>query len=399
VYAFFCNYARLDGWQPDGQPLAEKELSLLDRWVLSKVQKLVADVTAELDDYDPYDAAHTLNGFINELSNWYVRRSRRRFWRGAEQDDADKDAAYSTLYAVLTTLCQLLSPFTPFVVETMYQNLVKSIDADAPESVHHQDWPVVDQNLLDENLLAEMDMAIHAASLGRSARNSSNVKLRQPLAKAMVVADARQQVRLERLSDIVLDELNVQELAFLREASDLVHYEINLLPQLLGRKHGRLFPKLRKAVAEMDAAPLAHALQAGQSFTVSLDETEIEVLPEEAEVRMRAREGLAVAEGAGIVVGIDTKLTPELVQAGLARDIVRRIQDARKNAGFEIEDRIVLSYQASETLSEVFETQGAYIAAETLADEMRAAAPDADSHADSFVLDGQEVTLGVKRVN
>jgi isoleucyl-tRNA synthetase len=399
VYAFFCNYARLDGWQPDGKPLAEKALSLLDRWVLSKVQKLVADVTAELEGYDPYDAAHALNDFIEGLSNWYVRRSRRRFWRGASQDDADKDAAYSTLYAVLTTLCKLLSPFTPFVVETMYQNLVRSVAADAPESVHHQDWPAVDERLLDEDLLADMDVAIHVASLGRSARNSSNVKLRQPLAKAMVVADSRQQDRLERLADIVLDELNVQEIAFLREASDLVHYEINLLPRLLGRKHGRNFPKLRRAVSKMDAAPLARALQARESFAVSIEGTTIEVLPEEAEVRMRAREGLAVAEGAGIVVGIDTDLTPELVQAGVARDIVRRVQDARKNAGFEIEDRIVLTYQAGKAIGQVFETQSGYIAGETLAGEIRAAAPDAESHVESFQLDGQEVTVGIKRIS
>jgi isoleucyl-tRNA synthetase len=280
----------------------------------------------------------------------------------------------------------------------MYQNL-KSVDADAPDSVHHLDWPAANKDLLDEDLLAEMDMAIHVASLGRSARNSSNVKLRQPLAKAVVVADARQQVRLERLADIVLDELNVQELAFLRQASDLVHYEINLLPQFLGRKHGRLFPKLRKAVAEMDAAPLARALQAGQSFTVAIagEDTLIEVLPDEAEVRMRAREGMAVAEGAGIVVGIDTELTPELVQAGLARDIVRRVQDARKNAGFEIEDRILLTYQAENALGEVFEAQRAYIAGETLAADVRAAMPEADSHVESFELDGQEVTVGVKR--
>jgi isoleucyl-tRNA synthetase len=287
----------------------------------------------------------------------------------------------------------------------MYQNLVRSMDAETPESVHHQDWPVADESLLDEDLLDEMDMAIHVASLGRSARNASNIKLRQPLAKAMVVADARQQVRLERLADIVLDELNVQEVVFLREASDLVHYEINLLPQFLGPKHGRLFPKLRWAVSEMDAAPLARALQAGNSFTATVageggaDGTEIEVLPEEAEVRVRAREGLAVSEGAGIVVGIDTELTPELVQSGLARDIVRRIQDARKNAGFAIEDRILLTYQAGEPLSEVFEGQRAYIAKETLADDVRAAAHDVESHVESFELDGQKVSIGVKRAS
>jgi isoleucyl-tRNA synthetase len=398
VYAFFSNYARLDNWQPDGQPVAEKELSLLDRWVLSKTQALVADVTSELDDYDIYDAAHMLNGFVGDLSNWYVRRSRRRFWRGAGEADADKDAAYSTLYAVLTTLCKLLAPFTPFVVETMYQNLVRSVDPGAPASVHHQDWPAANPDLLDESLLADMDLAVRVASLGRSARNSSNVKLRQPLSKAMVVADVRQQVRLERLADIVLDELNVKEVVFLREASDLVHYEINLLPQILGKKHGRLFPKLRSAVAGMDAGPLARSLQDSASFTVEVEGAEIEVLPEEAEVRMRAKEGLAVADAGGIVVGIDTDITPELAREGSARDLVRRVQDARKSAGFEIEDRITLTYQAGQAIGQVFEALETYIAAETLADEIRAGSPPQESHTETFKLDEHEVTISVKRV-
>jgi isoleucyl-tRNA synthetase len=397
VYAFFCNYARLDGWVPDGEPLAEKELNLLDRWMLSKLHRLIADVTAEMDDYDIYDAANLLEPFVDELSNWYVRRSRRRFWRGAGEADADKDAAYSTLYAVLATLCQLLSPFTPFVVETMYQNLVKSIDEDAPESVHHLQWPVPDESLIDEELLADMDLAISVASLGRSARNSANVKLRQPLAKAVVVADVRQQARLEHLSDIVLDELNVKEIDFVREAEDLVYYEIGLNPRLLGKKHGPLFPKLRKAVAERNPFELAQTLQAGGSVQVTVEGTTVELLPDEAQVRMRAREGLAVADAGGIVVGIDTELTPELVQEGLARDIVRRIQDARKNAGFEIEDRITLAYQVSQALEAVFADMGEYIAAETLSVDVQAGAPQEGSHVESFKVGREQMTIGIKR--
>ena len=395
VYAFFSNYARLDNWQPDGQPLTGKPLSLLDRWVLSKLQQLVTDVTAEMDGYDVYDAVNLIEPFVDQLSNWYVRRSRRRFWRGAGEDDADKDAAYSTLYAVLTTLCRVLAPFVPFVVEVMYQNLVKTIDEKAPESVHHQDWPVPDQALLDLELIADMDVAIKVASLGRAARSSSSIKLRQPLAKATVVADARQQARLERLADVVLDELNVKEIDFAREAGDLVHYEIGLLPQILGRKHGRVFPRLQAAVRALDPAPLAKALQEGSPVTVTVEGAPVVLLPEEAQVRMRAREGLSVADAGGIVVGIDTELTPELVQEGLARDIVRRVQDARKNAGLEIEDRIALSYQAGETLSTVFETEVEYIAAETLSVEVRPGPPPAGSHVESFKLEGEEVTIAV----
>jgi isoleucyl-tRNA synthetase len=398
VYAFFCNYARLDGWTPDGKPLNQKALTLLDRWVLSKLHKLIADVTAEMDDYDPYDAVHLLQPFVDQLSNWYVRRSRRRFWRAAGQADADKDAAYSTLYAVLTTLCRLLAPFVPFVVETIYQNLVKSIDPDAPDSVHHLDWPIADASLLDRELMDDMDVAIKVASLGRSARSSSNVKLRQPLARAMVVADVRQQARLEHLADIVLDELNVKEIDLLREAGELVHYEIGLNPRLLGRKHGRTFPKLRTAVRALDAETLARSLQAGESITVDVEGTAIDILPEEAEVRVRAREGLAVADADGIVVGIDTELTPELEREGLARDLVRRVQDARKNAGFEIEDRITLTYQAGERVSAAFVHLGEFIAAETLAVEVQAGPPREGSHSESFRIGGEKITVAVRRI-
>ena len=398
VYAFFCSYARLDGWVPDGKPVSTKQLSLLDRWVLSKLQKLVADATAEMDDYDVYDTANLLEPFVEELSNWYIRRSRRRFWRGAGKGDADNDAAYSTLYTVLTTLCKLLAPFVPFVVETMYQNLAKTLDERAPASVHHQAWPVPEESLLDTELLADMDVAVKVASLGRSARNAADIKLRQPLSKTVVVADARQQARIEHLSAIVLDELNVKTIEFVREAHDLVHYEIGLNPRLLGKKHGALFPKLRRAVASMDALALARALQAGQPATIDVDGTLVELLPEEAQVRMHAREGLAVADAAGIVVGIDTDLTPDLVQEGLARDIVRRVQDARKNAGFEIEDRISLTYQASDQLSRVFEALGTYIADETLAINLVAGPPPQKSYTETFKVGGEPVTVAVIRV-
>ena len=398
VYAFFCNYARLDGWLPDGKPLPMRELSLLDRWILSKLHRLVADVTAEMDDYGIYEAASLLEPFVDELSNWYVRRSRRRFWRGADEGDADKDAAYDTLYTVLATLCHLLAPFVPFVVETMYQNLVKRVHEDAPDSVHHQDWPVADTSLIDEDLMADMEVAMLVASLGHSARNSANVKLRQPLARATVVADSRQQRRLEHLSDIVLDELNVRELDFVREADDLVHYEIGLNPRLLGPKHGALFPRLRAAVADMKTLPLVQALQAGEPIHVEVDGTTIEVLPEEAQVRMHAREGLAVADAGGIVVGIDTKLTPELIQEGLAQDIVRRIQDARKNAGLEIEDRIALAYQADEQLRAVLDELGGYIASETLAVQVDPGPPLEGGYTESLEIGGAELQVSIKRI-
>jgi isoleucyl-tRNA synthetase len=245
--------------------------------------------------------------------------------------------------------------------------------------------------------MEDMDLAIKVTSLGRSARSAADVKLRQPLARAVVVADARQQQRLEHLSDIVLEELNVKEIDFAREANELVHYEIGLLPQILGKKHGRLFPKLRKAVSEMPAEPFARALQEGESITVTVEGAPIEVLVHETQVRMRAREGLAVADADGIVVGIDTELTPALKQEGMARDLVRQIQDARKNAGFEIEDRIILTYQSGETLEKVFEKLGEYIAEETLAVDITAGAPPTNAFTASFKVDGEPIAIGVQR--
>jgi isoleucyl-tRNA synthetase len=277
--------------------------------------------------------------------------------------------------------------------------------SDVPASVHHQDWPVPDASLIDRELLDDMALAIKVASLGRSARSASNVKLRQPLARAIVVADARQQARLEHLADIVLDELNVKAIDFVREADNLVHYEIGLLPQILGKKHGPLFPRLRQAVGQMSALALARALQASEPVTVDVEGTPIVLLPEETQVRMRAREGLAVADADGIVVGIDTALTPELEREGLARDLVRRVQDMRKNAGFEIEDRIALVYQVSETpraqrpqLVGVFEEMGAYIAAETLAISVQPGPPLEGSYVETFALNGEPITLAVQRV-
>ncbi len=399
VYAFFCNYARLDDWQP-GSPKPLTSLTLLDRWMLARLNQLVGDVTAEMDDYDVLDAANQIEAFVDQVSNWYVRRSRRRFWRQAADDEAaaaDKEAAYSTLYTVLTTLCRLIAPFAPFAVETMYQNLVRAACPDAPESVHHQDWPTVNPAMMDSELLADMELAVQVASLGRSARSAADVKLRQPLTRAVVVADARQQARLEHLADIVLDELNVHQIEFVREADDLVHYEIGLDPRILGKKHGALFPKLRQAVAAMDARTLARPLQTGQAVMVQVGDATIELLPQETQVRMRAREGIAVAEGNGVVVGIDTHITPELEREGLARDLVRRIQEMRKNAGFEIEDRIILTYQTQGTLNAVFAEMGSYIADETLAVQVMAGPPAPDAFVETLELSGQEITLSVRR--
>jgi isoleucyl-tRNA synthetase len=399
VYSFLVTYANLDNWQPaDAQhPTSNTQLSALDRWILARLNQVIARVTECLDDYDPYGATLAVEPLVDDLTNWYVRRSRRRFWKS--EHDADKDAAYSTLYYVLVTLCKLLAPFTPFVTEVMYQNLVRSVVKDSCESVHHCDWPSTVPGAVDQDLLDRMHLAMQVSALGRSARSASNVKLRQPLARARVYAGDHA-ARLDDLAALVTDELNVKELEFVTEEAELVEYEIGLLPNVLGPKHGRRFPAVRKAVAAADASALARRFKAGLSAALDLGDggPVVELLPEEVEVRTHGREGYAVAEDKGLVVAVDVTLTPALAGEGLARDLVRRIQMMRKQADLQLNDRIVTFYDADEELMAVVEAWSDHIQSETLSLELVAGVvpPDA-TRRESFKLEGLSVTLGIKK--
>lgn len=300
VYSFFVTYANLDGWSPAGsQPAAlPTARSEMDRWILARLNETVVQVTKCMEEYDPYGATLVLEPLLDDLSNWYVRRSRRRFWKS--EHDADKEMAYATLYEVLLTLSTLLAPMMPFVTEVIYQNLAGAADKAACASVHHCDWPVADESAIDQDLLGRMALATQIAALGRSARSTSGVKLRQPLARTLVFAGA-QGVSLGDLMDLVADELNVKEVAFVDREAELVEYEIGLLPNLLGPKHGRRFPLLRRAVAAADASALARRFQAGLSAQVEIDDggPAVELMPDEVEVRIHGREGYAVAEDKG----------------------------------------------------------------------------------------------------
>jgi isoleucyl-tRNA synthetase len=398
VYSFFVTYANLDGWTPSSEALRlGTEAHALDRWILTRLGQTVLRVTESLEQYDAYAATLAVEPLLDDLTNWYVRRSRRRFWKS--EHDADKDAAYATLYRVLMTMCKLLAPFVPFVTEAMYQNLRPSGDPAAPECVHHCDWPTADPAALDQNLLERMALAMEIAALGRSARSASNVKLRQPLARALVYA-GNQSVRLDTLAELVTDELNVKELQVVAEEAALVEYEIGLLPNILGPKHGRRFPLLRKAVAEADAAALARRFRAGQSVLLEMEDggEAVEILPAEVEVRSHGRQGFAVAVDKGVVVAIDITLTPELEGEGLARDLVRRIQTMRKDADLQLSDRIVVFLDSDPDLLAVVEEWRDYIQGETLSRELvPGPLPPDQARRESFSLEGHQVSLGVRR--
>jgi isoleucyl-tRNA synthetase len=392
VHNFFAVYARLDGWTPSQ---TTERLSALDRWALSKLNRLVQRVTAALDGYDAYSATTELLQFVDTLSRWYVRRSRRRFWKS--EADEDKRAGYSTLYTCLRTLTLLMAPITPYVAEAIYQRLVRDAEPDAPESAHHNRWPEADPSLIDEALMADMGLAIRASSLGRAARSRSGIKLRQPLSEAKIVADASTAERLGGMLDIVKDELNVKGLAVTSDRSQLMRFEVKPVARLLGRKHGRRYPAVAQALGQIDPSR-AERLAAGEPIELEVDGAAVEVLPEEVSVESVPVPGYSIMEEDGLLIGVKTEISEELEAEGVARDLVRRIQALRKDAGFQIDDHIELVYSGDEAIEAVIEGEGAYIAAETLTESMRRGAPTRSYHTGDFEIGGRRVTIGLRVV-
>ncbi len=394
TYSFFVTYANLDKWQPD--PKVTPKYSALDRWLLSSLNALVRDVTEAFETYDATGATRPIETFVNQLSTWYLRRSRRRFWKN-ETDD-DKYAAYATLYQALTTLSYLLAPSMPFMAEELYQNLVRTYDPNAKESVHLADWPEYDASMIDETLNRQMATVMKVASLGHAARNKANRKVRQPLAEvAFSVGNLEERKAVEAYAELLADELNVKKVRALDTASDAVSYSLNPLPKQLGQKYGSRFPAVRQAVLAADATQAALKLLAGEPLPVTVNGETLEILPEEVEVRAQAKEGYAVATEGAYQAALVTDLTPELVEEGLAREFVRRVQDLRKTAELDIADRIRLQYQASAGLAKAINSFRDYVMGETLTVELKEGAAPQDWAAASDEFDGEKVTIGLKK--
>jgi isoleucyl-tRNA synthetase len=367
VYSFFVTYALLDEWQPEnGGTLGTDEIENdLDRWLLSELNTLTRDVTHSMESYDVLGATRPIQNFVDTLSKWYLRRSRRRFWKS--ESDSDKETAYATLYQALTTLSKLLAPSMPFLAEELYQNLVCSVDREAPESVHLADWPAYNEQLIDEKLNTDMRLVMRLASLGHSARNQAAIKVRQPLAEASFsVGSLKETQALEEYGAIIADELNVKKVSALASAGEAVSYTLNPLPKQLGQKYKSNFPQVRKAILALNPEEAAERLLSGDTISVKVGEETLEILPEEVEVRAEARSGLVVASEGAYLAALQTELTPELVREGLAREFVRRVQDLRKQADFDIADRIQMQVSASPDLEQAIREHQDYIMGETL---------------------------------
>ncbi len=362
TFSFFSTYASLNGFEPGYAavpPTADR--GPLDRWILSRLASTTAQVTDALRGYEPFDAATALGSLVDDLSNWYVRRSRRRFWRtDPDAPPGDTLAAQATLHAVLSTLSLLLAPLCPFVADALWRHLV---GAEESESVHLQDWPAANTDSIDPDLEAQMALARRLTSLGRAARSEAGVKVRLPLARALVFLPADSP---ELLRDIVADELNVDEIDTGDELSEVIKFDLAPNFRTLGPRLGEKAKHLKPALASLDAAAAAEELEAGRSITVTLADEPVELSPDDVQLRVRGQEGFAVSRESGEVVALDLTMNEPLRKRGLAREVVRLVQDLRKTSGLEVSDRIRLRLVGLDLVAEHFD----FIAREVLATEI-----------------------------
>jgi isoleucyl-tRNA synthetase len=404
VYSFLVTYARLDNWTPPSANFdpATPEGSTptsnnpLDRWLLARLNQVVARMIEALDNYDAFAATLVVEALIDDLTNWYVRRSRRRFWRS--EQDSDKQAAYATLYHTLVKLAKLLAPFTPFVTEAIYQNLVRAVQPNAHLSIHHTDWPLADQAAINQALIAQVDLARRIASLGLSARTNAGLKVRQPLANVLVHVSTSHAELSADLVVTVADELNVKSFAFVADANQLVHYQILPNNKLLGPKFGSNFPKVRAALSALDPSQVAQAVAAGESITLVVNDETVSLNGDEVLVQTQPAPGLALASEKGVIVAVDTLVTPALVAEGQARELVRQIQQLRKEAGLEISDRIVTYLTATPAFDDLLTLFGDYLRAETLTVELVEYSPPGDFPHATFELGERSVTVALRKV-
>jgi isoleucyl-tRNA synthetase len=401
TYSFFTVYANIDRFDPTGEPVPLAERPLLDRWLLGELDRLVRTVTDGLEEYDATNSGRAIQDFVDDLSNWYVRRSRRRFWKS--ESDADKLAAYQTLYEALVTLAKLLAPFTPFVAEEIYQNLVRSVDQGAPESVHLCAWPAAGAQAMgepaaDAGVGFDMAAARRVVEMGRAARNAAAVKTRQPLAEVVVALPEAERAAVERLRDVVLDELNAKTLRFAGDGGELVAYTVKPNLPVLGPRLGKQLGAVREALAAADAAALVAALRADGVTVVTLaDGGELRLAEDDLLVETGSPDGYQVESDGGRVVALKTALDEALREEGLVRELVHAVQLARKNAGLRIEDTIDLALALPDDLAKVLARHEAYVKAETLASGLAcsSAAAASAAHAETVKVEGREVGIAL----
>ena len=390
TYAFFVLYANIDEFDATKYTLEYEKLSVMDKWLLSKLNSAIKAVDENLANYKIPEAAKALQSFVDDMSNWYVRRSRERFWaKGMEQD---KINAYMTLYTALVEICKTAAPMIPFMTEDIYQNLVRSIDANAPESIHLCDFPKVNEAHIDKELEENMDRVLKLVVMGRACRNTANIKNRQPIGQMYVKAD----FELSEFFDaIVADELNVKNVTFTQEVRDFTSYSFKPQLKTVGPKYGKLLVGIKNVLSGLDGNAAMDELNANGCLRFEVNGEEVVLNREDLLIDTAQMEGYVSEDDNGITVVLDTNLSEELLEEGFVREIISKVQTMRKEADFEVMDKIVITYEGSEKAETVFAKNADEIGAETLALEVKKATPA--GYVKEWKINGEAVTLGVEK--
>lgn len=389
TYAFFVLYANIDKFDATKYNLDLSSLTVMDKWLLSKLNSLIKVVDDNLENYRIPETARVLQEFVDEMSNWYVRRSRERFW--AQEMSQDKINAYMTLYTALVTVCKLSAPLIPFMTEDIYRNLVCSIDKDAPESIHLCDFPVADDKYIDKALEENMEQVLQIVILGRSARNGANIKNRQPISSISVNSN----VKLDEMyKEIIEEELNVKAVNFVDDASGFVSYVFKPQLRILGQKYGKKIGEIRTALANLDGSKAKAELDANGSITITLSDGDISLTEEELLIETTKKEGFEAVTDKGITVILDTHLTDELIEEGFVREIISKIQSMRKEANFNVTDHIIVSTQGNEKIANILKNNWDTVKYDVLADEL--VVDSLDGFTMEWNVNGENVKFAVK---
>ena len=391
TYAFFVLYADIDNFDPTKYELNYDQLPVMDKWLLSRLNTTVQAVDNDLANYKIPEAARALQEFVDEMSNWYVRRSRERFWaKGMEQD---KINAYMTLYHALVTIAKTAAPMIPFMTEDIYQNLVRSVDKDAPESIHLCDFPTVNEAWIDKDLEADMKELLEIVVLGRACRNTANIKNRQPIGTMYVKAEKKMS---EFYTDIIADELNVKEVKFADDVESFISYSFKPQLRTVGPKYGKLLGGIRQALTDINGTAAMNELRTNGVLKLDINGNDVELTEEDLLIETAQTEGyVSESDGESSVV-LDTNLTPELIEEGFVREIISKIQTMRKEAGFEVMDKIVVYAHGNDKIQDVMKTHEDEIKSEVLADEM--VLGETDGYVKEWNINKEAVTMGVKKL-
>ena len=391
TYAFFVLYANIDNFDATKYTLNYDKLPVMDKWLLSKLNTMVKTVDADLDSYKIPEAARALQEFVDDMSNWYVRRSRERFWaKGMEQD---KINAYMTLYTALVTVAKAAAPMIPFMTEDIYQNLVRSIDADAPESIHLCDYPEVNEAWIDKDLEANMEELLEIVVLGRACRNTANIKNRQPIGTMYVKAEKAMD---KFYTDIIADELNVKEVKFADDVESFISYSFKPQLRTVGPKYGKLLNGIRTALSEIDGTAAMKELRDNGVLVLDIDGNRVELAEEDLLIETAQSEGYVTETDGETSVVLDTNLTPELIQEGFVREIISKVQTMRKEAGFEVMDKIIVYAKDNDKIMDIMKANQDEIKREVLAENIILG--EAEGYTKEWNINKEAVTLGVSKV-